>query len=84
MVEFDTFFCEMDIFYCSVCSSCRRERNGVKVVTGEGGIVILASYKFYLSEYMIVWCKIQVIINPLLTHMALKYISLFISTLIYN
>ena len=36
---------------------------------GEGGgmevIVILASYKFHFLEYMIFWCIIQVMINPL-------------------
>ena len=35
----------MDIIYCSVCSSSKRGGDGVKVVNG--GIVILAAYTFH-------------------------------------
>ena len=32
------------------------------------GVIVLTVASFTLLEYMIIWCKIQVIINPLLDY----------------
>ena len=49
----------MNIIDWPVRSSIRRE--------GEGEESLFSATSYTLSEYMIIWCKIQVIINPVQT-----------------
>ena len=53
------------VTYWSVCSSSRRGGDGVKGVEGKRYFIPLQVSRYKSTYYMIIWFKIQVIINPL-------------------